>query len=109
MIYRYFRNVISLLSVMGSIILFTSQTVSAWQAGQQSIETIDTYIKEQVNRLEIPGIAIGIVRGEDVVYVQGYGRADDTGRAMTPDTPFLVASLSKQTKIDHHNDSAGYR
>jgi CubicO group peptidase (beta-lactamase class C family) len=27
--------------------------------------------------------------------VQGYGVADGTGRAMTPDTPFLIASLSK--------------
>ena len=35
--------------------------------------------------LDIPGIAIGIVRGDQVVYTQGYGVADDAGRAMTPD------------------------
>jgi len=48
-----------------------------------------------MNELDIPGIAIGIVRGDQVAYVQGYGVADDTGRVMTPDTPFLIASLSK--------------
>lgn len=95
MIYRYTRNVASLLMVVGVIIAIATQTASASQAAQESIETIDAYITEQMNELKIPGVAIGIVRGDQVVHVQGYGIADDSGRVMTANTPFLIASLSK--------------
>jgi len=95
MIYRYLRNAASLLISVGLIITVTSRTASASKPAQESIEAIDTYITEQMNELEIPGVAIGIVRGEEVVYVQGYGVADEAGRAMTSDTPFLIASLTK--------------
>lgn len=61
----------------------------------QNLETIDNYITQQMSELDIPGVAIGIVRGDQIVYTQGYGVADDAGRAMTSDTPFLIASLSK--------------
>jgi CubicO group peptidase (beta-lactamase class C family) len=61
----------------------------------EELQEIDSYVLGQMKDLDIPGVAIGIVRGDRVVYVQGYGVADDTGRAMTPDTPFLIASLSK--------------
>ena len=95
MIYRYFRNVASLLIIMGLIFTVISRTVSASQPAQASIEAIDTYITEQMTNLEIPGVVIGIVRGDQIAYVKGYGVADETGRAMTADTPFLIASLSK--------------
>jgi CubicO group peptidase (beta-lactamase class C family) len=73
---------------------------SNWVTAQSNtpphnFESIDTYITGQMSELEIPGVAIGIVRGDQIAYVQGYGVADDAGRAMTPDTPFLIASLSK--------------
>jgi len=97
MLNRYISRMIICLILVG---LLSSLWQSHWVAAQSNdpqhnFESIDTYITQQMNELEIPGVAIGIVRGDQVVYVQGYGVADDTGRAMTPDTPFLIASLSK--------------
>jgi CubicO group peptidase (beta-lactamase class C family) len=43
----------------------------------------------------IPGVAVGIVHGSQVVHVRGFGIADATGRAVTPQTPFLLGSLTK--------------
>jgi len=43
----------------------------------------------------IPGLALGIVHQDEVVYVKGYGQADPTGRSVTPETPFILASVSK--------------
>jgi hypothetical protein len=50
---------------------------------------------EQIEQLKIPGAAIGVAQGSQIVYVQGYGNANAAGRAVTSQTPFLLASLSK--------------
>ena len=56
---------------------------------------IDAYMKERMQALKIPGAALAIVQGDQIEYSQGYGVADSTGRAVTPQTPFLLGSLSK--------------
>jgi len=50
-----------------------------------------------VEGVERPGYAVGVVRGGELVYGRGFGGAElDHGVAITPDTVFNVASLSKQ-------------
>lgn len=94
MFYRYFLSVVSIFVIMGLIFVPASrQFVSA--KSNEDIQEIDSYVLGRMKGLGIPGVAIGIVRGDQVVYTQGYGVADNAGRAMTPDTPFLIASLSK--------------
>ncbi|MFO7634440.1 MAG: serine hydrolase domain-containing protein [Caldilinea sp.] len=56
---------------------------------------IDAHVLEQMRQLGIPGAAVGIVRGDQVDYLQGYGIAGDDDRPVTPQTPFYIASLSK--------------
>ena len=57
--------------------------------------TIDAYIAAQMKEIGLPGLALGIVQDDQIVYLQGYGRADPTGRAVTAQTPFRLASLAK--------------
>jgi CubicO group peptidase (beta-lactamase class C family) len=59
------------------------------------LATIDAFIAERMDELAIPGLALAVVRGGEVLAARGYGRADSSGRPVTPQTPFLVASLSK--------------
>lgn len=59
------------------------------------VEKIDVHMEGVLRDLNIPGGAIGIVRGDKVVYLQGYGVADASDRKVTPQTPFLLASVSK--------------
>ena len=56
---------------------------------------IDRYVAEQLETLRIPGAALGIVHGDRVVHLQGFGRADGSGRAMNAQTPSLIGSLTK--------------
>jgi len=56
---------------------------------------VDAYVTEQMKNLGIPGMALGIVQDGQVVHLQGYGVADSSGRAVTPQTPFHLASLTK--------------
>ncbi len=36
--------------------------------------------------LRIPGLALGIVQGDQIVHLKGFGVADPSGRAVTPQT-----------------------
>ena len=43
----------------------------------------------------VPGLALGIVEDGRIAYVRGFGKADDSGRAVTPQTPFIIGSVAK--------------
>ena len=57
--------------------------------------SVDAYIEEEMQRLNIPGVSLAIVEGDQIVHLRGFGVADPTGRPMTPQTPMLIGSLSK--------------
>ena len=56
---------------------------------------IDQYVTAKMRSAHIPGLALAIVEGDRAVYLKGYGRADSSGRAVTPETPFLIGSITK--------------
>jgi len=63
--------------------------------GQADLEGIERYLTTEMERLRIPGLALGIVHGDQVVEARGFGVADSTGRAVTAQTPFYIGSLTK--------------
>jgi CubicO group peptidase (beta-lactamase class C family) len=56
---------------------------------------IERFVHDEMAAQRIPGLALGIVEGDRIVYVRGFGTADDSGRETTPQTPFIIGSLSK--------------
>ena len=56
---------------------------------------IEAYIKQQMQRLRIPGLVMAIVEGDQIVHQRGFGRAHPGGAPPTPQTPFMIGSLSK--------------
>ena len=64
-------------------------------ASEPDFAAIDTYLERQMAELRIPGLALGIVQGDQVVHLKGFGVADPAGRAVTPQTPFILNSISK--------------
>jgi CubicO group peptidase (beta-lactamase class C family) len=58
-------------------------------------KAIDGYLTARLRAARIPGFALGIVKGDQIVYLKGYGRADSSGRPVTPQTPFLIGSITK--------------
>jgi len=67
----------------------------ASEAPAPSFAAVDAYIRAQIKDARIPGLALGIVRDGRPVHLRGFGRADDSGRAFTPQTPFFIGSCSK--------------
>jgi CubicO group peptidase (beta-lactamase class C family) len=58
-------------------------------------ESIDRYVSGRMRAARIPGLALAVVRGDRIAYLKGYGRADPSGRAVTPQTPFIIGSITK--------------
>ena len=58
-------------------------------------KTIDDYVTARMRSERIPGLALAIVKGDQIVYLKGYGQADQSGRPVTPQTPFLIGSVTK--------------
>ncbi|MCP4360945.1 MAG: beta-lactamase family protein [Chloroflexi bacterium] len=57
---------------------------------------LDAMFTELVAEENIPGMAVAIVAQGEVVWSEGYGFANiQTQQPVTPDTPFLIASVSK--------------
>ncbi len=61
-----------------------------------SYPEVDDYITQQMEADNIPGVAVAVVRGDEVVYCKGFGIASvKTNLAVTPQTIFDLASISK--------------
>jgi CubicO group peptidase (beta-lactamase class C family) len=87
------------LTCLAVVICLTAATAGATPApatpASQDFVAIDAYVEAQMRELRIPGLALGITHGDQVVHLQGFGRADPTGRVVTPQTSFMIGSLTK--------------
>ena len=83
-------------SLVLMVVPFMAQPVTATaRTSAPDVATIDAFVREQVQRHGIPGLALALVEGDRIIHLGGYGKADQTGRAVTPQTPFVLASVSK--------------
>jgi CubicO group peptidase (beta-lactamase class C family) len=58
---------------------------------------IDAFVEAEMDAQRIPGLALAIVRNGRIVHMRGFGKADPAGRAIAPQTPFIIGSLSKSS------------
>jgi CubicO group peptidase (beta-lactamase class C family) len=77
------------------ILLLSRADTTAARATASDFAPIDQYIAAEMQRLRLPGLALAIVHGDQIVHLRGFGVADPSGRPVTPQTPFLIASLTK--------------
>jgi CubicO group peptidase (beta-lactamase class C family) len=55
---------------------------------------IERFVQDEMGAQRVPGLALGIVDGDRIAYMRGFGTAGDSGR-VTPQTPFIIGSVSK--------------
>jgi CubicO group peptidase (beta-lactamase class C family) len=81
---------------LGFILMgFLQSLRTAPALAQEPLSEIDAYIEERMREMQIPGLAVAIVRGDQIVYSRGYGIAGPDRRPVTAQTPFLITSMSK--------------
>ena len=78
------------------LVITSLQTVSAAPNPDApfAAEALDTFIEAQMRRHNLPGVAVAVTEGDEIVYMKGFGMAAK-GQAMTADTPMYIGSLSK--------------
>jgi CubicO group peptidase (beta-lactamase class C family) len=59
------------------------------------LSAIDAYVESEMRATHLPGVALAIVHGDQIVHLRGFGVADDAGRPITPQTPFTIGSTTK--------------
>jgi CubicO group peptidase (beta-lactamase class C family) len=60
------------------------------------IPDLEAYIRDGMKAYDVPGLAIGIVTGDRLVYAKGFGvRSKSGGAAVDPRTVFQIGSLTK--------------
>ena len=60
------------------------------------IKLMDAWIQAQMKEIELPGLVIGVVHDQEVVWSKAYGHADlERGTPMRTDSIFRIASHSK--------------
>lgn len=62
---------------------------------KEQIEKIDAFVKEEMEAIRIPGVAVGIVKNDNIVYLKGYGVSDSKNTLVTENTRFDIGSITK--------------
>ena len=75
--------------------LFARPASAKPASGSASYDAIDTCVKRQMQRLNIPGVSLAIVEGDKIVHLRGFGQARPGDEAPSPQTPFFIGSLTK--------------
>src|SRR5215208_7688185 len=65
------------------------------QATAANFDAVDEYITTKMKELGIPGAALVIVEGDQIVHLKAFGVADASGRPVTPQSPFFTGSTGK--------------
>jgi len=92
-IYRLFLPLICL--TMTFMLIAEPVNASPSQQSETDFAVIDAYVEKQMDNLNIPGMALGIIQDSQIAHLQGFGVADSAGRAVTPQTPFYIGSVTK--------------
>ena len=62
---------------------------------RHDLDRVDAYAQSLFERSGLPGMALAIVEGDALIYVRGFGSADDRGTAIGPDSLFIIGSTTK--------------
>ena len=90
MVYLYASSRLSCYRSWHSPLLLHRARVSQYFAN------IDAFLLSQMQTNRIPGLAVGLVHGDQIVHLRGFGIADASGNeTITPQTPFIIGSDSK--------------
>jgi CubicO group peptidase (beta-lactamase class C family) len=81
-------------SLIVAAIVVASACGCAASPADSRVRGIDDIVERHLAAQRLPGVALAITSGHDIVHLKGYGSAG-SGVAMAGDTQFFIASLSK--------------
>ena len=96
MSYRWLLGIASLWTVTANVNAL-DESISVHPIVASNLELLDVWLQAEVTYHQQPGIVVGIVHDQKLIYAKGFGLADVERRVpATPDTSFRIGSQSKQ-------------
>ncbi len=59
------------------------------------LDELEAFITQNLQAFGVPGAAVAVVQGDEVVYTAGFGMRGEGGEAMTADTHMMIGSTGK--------------
>ena len=85
---------VTLLFVSASLV--TSSFAFQKNEFEATVKEFDMFIEKAFALDMTPGLAVSVVKGNDLIYAKGFGYADiEAKRLVTPETMFYIASTTK--------------
>lgn len=78
-----------------SILLLGLLFITASLQAEPDLSGIDDFVHHEMVTSSIPGIALTVFTSSEIIHRGNYGIADQSGRPVTSQTPFVIGSLSK--------------
>jgi CubicO group peptidase (beta-lactamase class C family) len=73
----------------------TGSVLAASHTTSPDFAKIDAFIAAGMQEKRIPGVELAVVQNDQVVHLRGFGRANDEGMPVAPQTPFMIGSATK--------------
>jgi CubicO group peptidase (beta-lactamase class C family) len=90
------RKIIFLtMAILGILLSVASVRPALAQSMPANFDAVDDYITIKMKELGIPGAALVIVQGDQIVHLKAFGVADAYGRLVAPQSPFFTGSTGK--------------
>jgi CubicO group peptidase (beta-lactamase class C family) len=88
-------------TILFSLVLFLVVRLDAKEPPpNHGLDGIDSVIEKELKTFQVPGVAVAVVVGDEVVLAKGYGLRDvDKKLPMTAETQMPIASVTKQFTV----------
>ena len=89
--------VFCLFALAASFFLLSDSFVFSQESNRANqLEGLSSYVEKKMEEWKIPGMAIGVIQNDSVIFLEGFGFRDiDKKLPVTPQTLFGIASISK--------------
>ncbi len=88
-------TLLSLLVALSALMSAGAAVAAAPRANSVDLARIDAFVAGEMQANRIPGLALGLVHGDQIMQVRGFGTSDQAGHPVTPHTQFLIGSVTK--------------
>ena len=90
------REILKNTTLLMVLILFVIWGQAAVLASSERIQIFEQEIEDLCKELNIPGMSVAILQGQEIIFKQGFGYADVENKIpATENTPYHIASLTK--------------
>lgn len=91
------RRIVILAVLLTLLLTLVGSGVQAQTTVSDDVLTeFDQLVRDEMEFFDIPGVAVAIIEGDEVIYAQGFGVRDlASGAPFTPETQFRIGSTTK--------------